>query len=106
MCGMGGKATHGFSKLKDKISQESVSNVPDLYCDASGKCVGAVVDQVGHAVVVKSRQLGNAKVHASIFKKELMVVIYTLLIWKHCLVEADCDVKMDHQNFKVSSHSS
>ena len=69
-----------FEALKDRISQEPVLIIPHLnktfevYCDASGDCVGAVLNQAGHAVAFESRRLRDAELHASIYEKELLAV--------------------------------
>ena len=49
-----------FNTLKERISQEPVLIIPDLqkpfevFCDASGDCVGAVLNQEKHAVAFES----------------------------------------------------
>ncbi|MCO5570061.1 hypothetical protein L7F22_023775 [Adiantum nelumboides] len=75
-----------FEKLKYLLSHGPILIVPDLrkcfevYCDASGDCVGAVLNQEGHAVAYESRRLRDAELHASIYEKELMAVIHALSI--------------------------
>ena len=78
--------------------------VPDLhkpfevYCDASSDCVGIALNQEGHAMAYESRRLHDAKLHASIYEKELMAVIHALSIWKHYLLGANFVIKTDHQS--------
>ena len=95
-----------FSKLKYFLSHDPVLIVPDLrkpfevHCDASGECIGAVLNQEGHAVAYESRKLRDAELHASIYEKELLIVIHALSIWKHYLLGADFVIKTDHQSLR------
>ena len=97
---------NAFQLLKDRVSQQPVLIVPDLhkpfevYCDASGDCVGAALNQEGHAVAFESRRLRDAELHASIYEKELMAVIHALSIWKYYLLGADFVIKTDHQSLR------
>ena len=69
-----------FQVLKDRISKESVLIILDLnrtfevYCDASGDCVGEVLNQEGHSVAFESRRLRDAELHASIYKEGAYVI--------------------------------
>ena len=95
-----------FNKLKHFLSHGPILIVPDLrkpfevHCDASGQCVGAVLNQEGHAVAYESRKLRDVELHASIYEKELMAVILALSIWKHYLLGADFVIKTDHQSLR------
>ena len=57
------KEQSAFKALKDRISKEPVLIIPDLnktfevYCDASRDCVGAILNQEGHAVAFESLRL-------------------------------------------------
>ena len=94
-----------FNNLKHFLSHGPILIVPDLrkpfevHCDASGECVGAVLNQEGRAVAYESRKLRDAELHASIYE-ELMVVIHALSIWKHYLLGADFVIKTDHQSLQ------
>ena len=95
-----------FNKLKHFLSHGPILIVPDLrkpfevHCNASGECVGIVLNQEGHAVAYESRMLQDAELHASIYEKELMAVIHVLSIWKHYLLGADFVIKTDHQSLR------
>ena len=84
---MGLKQQEAFAKLKYYLSHGPVLIVPDLrkpfevYCDASGDGIGAVLNQDGHAVAFESRQLKDVELHASIFEKELVVVIHAFSLY-------------------------
>ena len=100
------KQRTAFQALKDRISQEPILILPDLnktfevYCDASGDCVGEVLNQEGHAVAFESRRLRDVELHASIYEKELLAVVHALSIWKHYLLGADFLIKTDHQSLR------
>ncbi len=88
------------------MSHGPILIVPDLrkpfevLCDASGDCVGAVINQENHAVAYESRRLRDAELHASIYEKELMAVVHALSVWKHYLLGADFVIKTDHQSLR------
>ncbi|MCO5579927.1 hypothetical protein L7F22_033794 [Adiantum nelumboides] len=95
-----------FEKLKYFLSHGPILIVPDLrkpfevHCDASGDCIGAVLNQEGHAVAFESRRLKDAELHASIYEKEILAVIHALSIWKHYLLGADFVIRTDHQSLR------
>ena len=102
----GRKQKAAFELLKYLLSHGLILIVPDLskpfevHCDASGDCVGAVLNQEGHAVAYESRRLKNAELHASIYEKELLAVVHALSIWKHYLLGADFLIRTDHQSLR------
>ena len=74
------KQKEAFEKLMYFLSHGPILIVPDLlkpfevHCDASGDCIGAVINQMAYG----SRRLRDAELHASIYEKELMAVVHAL----------------------------
>ena len=100
-----------FESLKFYISREPVLTVPDLskpfevQCDASGECVGAVLNQEGHAIAYESKRLQGAEKTVSTYEKELMAVIHALKMWKYYLMGSEFIIRTDHQSLRYFFNS-
>ncbi|MCO5606678.1 hypothetical protein L7F22_060867 [Adiantum nelumboides] len=94
----------GFQTLKDKMTTGPVLILPDLqklfevYCDACGRSLGAVLMQEGRVIAYESRMFSEPEMTAQIYEKELLVVIHALTQWRHYLLGADFTVFTDHQS--------
>jgi hypothetical protein len=71
-----------------------------IYCDGSGQGLGCVLMQEGHVVAYASRQLGKHEAHFLTHDLELVVVVHTLMIWRHYLMGKRCELYMDHKILK------
>jgi hypothetical protein len=60
-----------------------------IYCDVFGQGLGSVLMQDDHVVA-----------YASWHKMELAVVVHTLKIWRHYLMEKRCELYMNHKSLK------
>ena len=95
-----------FQNLKSALILGEVLIIPDLYkpfaveCDGCGDCIGAVLNQEGHAIAYESRRLQHAELHLQVYEEELLAVIHALTIWKHYLQGADFMVRTDHQSLR------
>jgi hypothetical protein len=73
-----------------------------IYCDVSGQRLGCVLMQDGHVVAYASRQLRKHEVNYSTHDLELAIVVHTLKIWRHYLMEKRCELYMDHKSWSLS----
>ncbi|MCO5612255.1 hypothetical protein L7F22_066519 [Adiantum nelumboides] len=95
-----------FQTLKDKMTTGPVLILPDLqksfevYCDACGRSLCAVLMQEGRVIAYESRMFSKPEMTAQIYEKELLAVIHALTQWRHYLLGADFTVFTDHQNLR------
>ncbi|MCO5602368.1 hypothetical protein L7F22_056499 [Adiantum nelumboides] len=95
-----------FQTLKDKMTTGPVLILPDLqksfevYCDACGRSLGAVLMQEGRVIAYESRMFSKPEMTAQIYEKELLAVIHVLTQWWHYLLGADFTVFTDHQSLR------
>ncbi|MCO5559451.1 hypothetical protein L7F22_013051 [Adiantum nelumboides] len=95
-----------FQTLKDKMTTGPVLILPDLqksfevYCDACGRNLGAVLMQEGRVIAYESHMLSKPEMTAQIYEKELLAVIHALTQWRHYLLGADFTVFTDHQSLR------
>ncbi|MCO5576631.1 hypothetical protein L7F22_030446 [Adiantum nelumboides] len=93
-----------FQTLKDNMTTGPISILPDLqksfevYCDACGRSLGAVLMQDGRVIAYESRLFSKPEMTAQIYEKELLAVIQALTQWQHYLLGADFTVFTDHQS--------
>ncbi|MCO5551160.1 hypothetical protein L7F22_004657 [Adiantum nelumboides] len=73
----------------------------ELYCDASGRSLGAVLMQEGRVIAYESRMFSKPEMTVQIYEKELLAVIHALTHqWRHYLLGADFTVFTDHQSLR------
>ncbi|MCO5558500.1 hypothetical protein L7F22_012085 [Adiantum nelumboides] len=95
-----------FQTLKDKMTTGPVLILPDLrksfelYCDAFGRSLGAVLMQEGRVIAYESRMFSKPEMTAQIYEKELLAVIHALTQWRHSLLGADFTVFTDNQSLR------
>ncbi|MCO5555396.1 hypothetical protein L7F22_008942 [Adiantum nelumboides] len=95
-----------FQTLKDKMTTVSVLILPDLqnsfevYCDACGRSLGAVLMQERQVIAYESRLFSKPEMTTQIYEKELLAVIHALTQWRHYLLGADFTVFTDRQSLR------
>ncbi|MCO5557181.1 hypothetical protein L7F22_010741 [Adiantum nelumboides] len=95
-----------FQTLKDKMTTGPVLILSDLqksfevYCDACGRSLGAVLMQEGRVIAYESRMFSKLEMKAHIYEKELLAVVHALTEWRHYLLGADFTVFTDHQSLR------
>ncbi|MCO5593581.1 hypothetical protein L7F22_047596 [Adiantum nelumboides] len=78
------KEKAAFIKLKMALTFGPVLIIPDLAkpfvveADTCGDCIGAVLNQEGHAVAFESRRLNDVEKRYKIYEKELLAVVHAL----------------------------
>ncbi|MCO5608526.1 hypothetical protein L7F22_062737 [Adiantum nelumboides] len=70
----------------------------EVYYDACGRSLGAVLMQEGRVIAYESRMFSKPEMTAQIYEKELLAVIHALTQWRHYLLEADFTVFTDNQS--------
>ncbi|MCO5565198.1 hypothetical protein L7F22_018871 [Adiantum nelumboides] len=102
----GATGVTAFQTLKDKMTTGPVLILPDLqksfevYCDACGRSLGAVLMQEGRVIAYESRLFSKPEMTAQIYEKELLAVIHALTQWRHYLLGADFTVFTNHQSLR------
>ncbi|MCO5608605.1 hypothetical protein L7F22_062818 [Adiantum nelumboides] len=95
-----------FQTLKENMTTGSVLILPDLqksfevYCDACGRRLGAVLMQEGRVIAYESRMFSKPEMTTQIYEKELLAVIHALTQWRHYLLGADFTLFTDHQSLR------
>ncbi|MCO5572966.1 hypothetical protein L7F22_026728 [Adiantum nelumboides] len=95
-----------FQTLKEKMTTRPVLILPDLqksfevYCDACGRSLGAVLMQEGRVIAYESRLFSKPEMTTQIYEKELLAVIHALTLWRHYLLGADFTVFTDYQSLR------
>ncbi|MCO5576971.1 hypothetical protein L7F22_030792 [Adiantum nelumboides] len=95
-----------FQTLKDKMTTGPILILLDLqksfevYCDACGRSLGAVLMQEDRVIAYESRMFSKPEMTARIYEKELLAVIHALTQWRHYLLGADFTVFTDHQSLR------
>nr|KYP66455.1 Retrovirus-related Pol polyprotein from transposon 17.6 [Cajanus cajan] len=95
-----------FEELKRRLTTSLVLVLPnsgepfDVYCDASHQGLGCVLMQNRKVVAYASRQLKNNERNYPTYDLELVVVIFSLKIWRHYLYGAQFSVFSDHKSLK------
>jgi hypothetical protein len=62
------------------LAQLNIDKPFDVYCDASGICIGGVLMQDGHAIAYASRQLQRHKEHYPTHDLELLAIVHALKV--------------------------
>ena len=71
-----------------------------LYNDASGIGLGCVLMQDGKAMAYASRQLKPDEQNYPNHDLELVVVVFSLKIWRHYLYGEKCKIYTNHKSLK------
>lgn len=84
-------ATEAFMALKDAMVQAPVLAMPNfsmtfvLETDASHYGIGAVLMQQERPITYLSKAIAPKHLGWSTYEKELMVVVYAITKWRHCV---------------------
>ena len=71
-----------------------------IYCDAFGQGLAAVLMQHERVIAYASRQLKEYEKNYPTHDLELVVMVFTLKMWKHYLYGIYCDIYTNHKNLK------
>jgi hypothetical protein len=77
-----------FHALKQRLMSAPVLAIPNpsvgfsVSCDASDKCVGAVLEQEGHPIAFFSKKLNAAELNYPVREKELLAQVTALEHWR------------------------
>jgi hypothetical protein len=71
-----------------------------LECDASTKGIGAILMQGGHPIVFESQNLSQPERLYSIYDKEMLEIMHSLMKFRQYLVGNKFVVKTDHNSLK------
>jgi hypothetical protein len=82
------------------LAQPDIEKPFDVYCDASGTGIGAVLMQDSRAIVYASRQLRRHEEHYPTHDLELLAVIHTLKVWRHYLLDNLVHIYTDRKSLK------
>jgi hypothetical protein len=95
-----------FQYLKKLLTTSPVLTQPDttkpfdVYCDASGTCLGGVLMQEGQVISYSSRQLRCHEEHYPTHDLELAAVLMALRMWRHYLLGNAVHIYTDHKSLK------
>ncbi|CDJ62001.1 OSJNBa0074B10.8 protein, related [Eimeria necatrix] len=95
--------TQAVRKLKQRLIDYTTLQIPDttkpfeLYTDASGYAVGAVLEQAGQPIGFLSQAMTPAQQKYSIYDQELLALVSALDKWAHLLRPAKVTAHTDHQ---------
>jgi hypothetical protein len=87
-----------FELLKQKLIEAPLLRTPDeklpyeVVTDASDLGLGGVLLQEGHPVAFESKKLNSAELNYQTTKKEMLVVVHALRVWRCYLEGADFTV--------------
>ena len=82
------------------LAQPNLEKPFDVYCDASGTGIGAVLMQEGRVIAYASRQLRDHEEHYPTHDLELLSVVHALKIWRHYLLGNLVHIYTDHKSLK------
>jgi hypothetical protein len=100
------KCEEAFHTLRKLLTTAPVLAQPDstkpfdVYCDASGTGLGCVLMQNNQVIACASRALRNHEQNYPTHDLELAAVIHALMIWRHHLMAAKCNIYTDHKSLK------
>ena len=89
--------------LKERLMNYTTLQLPDftkpfvVRTDASGKAIGAVLEQDGKPLGFLSQRLTETEMKRSVFDLELLAVVRALEKWRYLLATANVTVYTDHQ---------
>ncbi|GKC77355.1 putative reverse transcriptase domain-containing protein [Tanacetum coccineum] len=102
----GNKQEAMFQLLKQRLCSAPILALPEgskdfiVYCDASIKCLGAVLKQREKVIAYASRQLKIHEKNYTTHDLELGAVVFALKIWRHSLYGTKCTVFTDHKSLQ------
>ncbi|GKA71503.1 putative reverse transcriptase domain-containing protein [Tanacetum coccineum] len=102
----GNKQEAAFQLLKQKLRSAPILALPEgsedfiVYCDASKKCLGAVLMQREKVISYASCQLKIHEKNYTTHDLELGAVVFALKIWRHYLYGTKCTVFTDHKSLQ------
>jgi hypothetical protein len=82
------------------LAQLDIEKPFNVYCDASGTCIGGILMQDGRVIAYASRQLRRHKEHYLTHDLELLAVMHTLKVWRHYLLGNLVHIYTDHKSPK------
>jgi RNase H-like domain found in reverse transcriptase len=97
-----------FEDIKKIVAQEVLINYPnfsipfDIYTDASGKQLGAVIMQNNRPIAFYSRKLSPAQCKYTTGEQELLSIVETVKQYRNILLGYDIKVFTDLQNLLYS----
>ena len=100
------KSQNSFEQLKGMLVEAPVLTQPTsgkeytLYSDASCIGLGCVLMQDGKVVAYASKQLKPHEQNYPTHDLELVVVVFSLKIWRHYLYREKCRIYTDHKSPK------
>ena len=99
-------ATEAFTQLKSIMSSPQVLALPDfsqtfvVECDASGKGIGAVLQQNQRPIAFFSQALGPKNQALSTYERELIAIVHAVRKWQNYLQGRHFVIKTDHSSLK------
>ena len=100
------EAEASFQELKAALTTTPVLSIPspnlefEMKVDASGKAVGAVLEQAGHPVAFFSKTLNSAEQRYATHEQETLAIVYALKQWRVYLLGRPFIVWSDHYSLK------
>nr|GEU67455.1 retrovirus-related Pol polyprotein from transposon 17.6 [Tanacetum cinerariifolium] len=100
------KEEAAFQLIKQKWCSVPILALPEgsedfvVYCDASIKCLGAILMQREKVIAYGSRQLKAHEKNYTTHDLELGAVVFALKIWRHYLYGTKCTVFTDHKSLQ------
>lgn len=100
------EATLAFAALKKAMTAIPTlallgfTKISMVEANASHAELGAVLSQDNHPIAFFNQNLGPRAKHKSVYEKELMAIVLSVLKWRHYLLGRKFTIKTDHQSFK------
>jgi hypothetical protein len=82
------------------LAQPDIEKSFDIYCDASGMCIGGVLMQDGCVIAYASRQHIRHEEHYPTHGLQLLAVVHVLKVWRHHLLGNLPHIYTDHKSLK------
>jgi len=95
--------TKSVQELKKRLVNYTTLQIPDsskpyeLWTDASGYAIGAVLEQEGKPLSFMSKKMSPVQMRYSVYDQELLALVSALEKWKHLLRPAKVTVFTDHK---------
>jgi hypothetical protein len=82
------------------VLEQHIEKPFDVYCAVSRTGIGVVLMQGDRAIAYASRQLRRHEEHYLTHNLELLVVVHTLEVWRHYLLDNLVHLYMNHKSLK------